>query len=84
MKLYNIVAPVGKTNTPIGKLVGVLADNTVAGALDMANVYMLSATGKDRAIPKRVALSAFSWIVLYGILPSLGVTQPRKVKPSKR
>jgi hypothetical protein len=75
--------PAKRVNEPVGRVVGVLADGVTACLLGVANVYMLSATGKDRAITKGAGLGAAAWYAMWGGVTSLGVSsKTRKVTPS--
>ncbi len=74
-----ILLPAHKVAEPKGKLVGILGDATIAGVLGVTITYVLSITGKDKALFKGASSGMFMWTALYGAMGSIGLT---KVKPS--
>jgi hypothetical protein len=74
-----IFLPLSQVNKPMGQAVGYIANNVIAATLGTAAVYILSVTGKDKAVLKGSGFGLASWLFLYGMLGNVGVTA---VKPS--
>jgi hypothetical protein len=64
-----------------GKIVGYMADATIAGILGVVTVYGLSFTGKDHYLLKGAATGQALWQGGYGLLSSFGVTQVYTQRP---
>lgn len=69
------------TITPLGKTVGIIADNMIAMGLGVTCIYWLTLMGKDKSIIKGAGLGAAEWGVLYGIASRFGATSIFPVKP---
>jgi len=76
-----ILLPAHKVAEPKGRLVGYLGDATIAGVLGVATTYVLSITGKDKALLKGASSGVFMWTALYGALGGLGVSKVRPASP---
>jgi len=70
-----------KIYSPEGKLVGYIADNIIAGILGIGTVYMLSATGKDKAVLKGALTGQAMWQTLYGVLATMGASRIESKSP---
>ncbi len=71
-----------KYNTPQGKVVGFLADNTIAGFLGVFAAYLFTFTGKDNYIFKGAAIGNMSWSSFYGIMTQMGATKTKSNDPN--
>ena len=71
-----------KTNTPKGKFIGCIGDNTVAAFLGVFASYLLTQTGKDYALLKGMVIGNFAWSTMYGIMTQLGVTKVKSNDPN--
>ncbi|NLK00055.1 MAG: hypothetical protein GX318_02305 [Clostridia bacterium] len=58
--------------TPLGQLVGTIADYSIALLLGISHTCFLRRTGKKNWLPKGVASGSITWVVLYGFLGTLG------------
>ncbi|MDP4127219.1 MAG: hypothetical protein Q8912_09775 [Bacillota bacterium] len=58
-----------------GRIIGYLADSTVASLLGVIFTYVLSKTGKNKAVLKGSIFGQSSWALLYGVLGTLGATK---------
>lgn len=67
-------------STPQGKLVGIITDNMIAGALGITCSYWLTLMGKDKYLLKGGFLGAFEWTAMYGALSRIGATSIFPVK----
>lgn len=67
--------------TPYGRVVGILADNMIAGGLGVTCIYWLTLMGKDNYLIKGAGLGAVEWGTLYGVSSKLGATTIYPVKP---
>jgi len=73
-KAAGMLVPAYKTTQPLGRVVGIFADNVIAGILGVTTVYMLSITGKDKATTKGALAGQAMWCALYGVLTTMGAT----------
>ena len=76
-----MLLPAYKIATPLGRAAGWLADAAVGSLLGITSVYVLSFTGKDRAVLKGLTTGALAWVGLYGVLGNMGATNVRTVQP---
>lgn len=63
-----------KTKKPLGLLLGLIADFSIACKLGIILVYVISATGKDNHLIKGLSLGSFAWTIMYGLLSRMGGT----------
>lgn len=71
-----MLLPAHKVATPLGELVGWLADTAIASVLGVVSVYVLTLTGKDKAAVKgAIATGGIAWMGLYGVLGTMGATR---------
>jgi hypothetical protein len=68
-----------KYNTPQGKVVGFLSDNTIAAFLGIFASYLFTFSGKDHYLLKGAVIGNMSWSAMYGILGQMGAS---KMKPN--
>ncbi|AFQ42122.1 hypothetical protein [Desulfosporosinus meridiei] len=68
--------------SPLGKAVGIIADNMVAMGLGVTCIYWATLMGKDKSFIKGAGLGAAEWGVLYGVASRLGATSIFPVKPN--
>lgn len=76
-----IMLPAHKLAEPRGRLVGHIGDSIIAAFLGTATTYILSVTGKDKAILKGTAAGIFMWTALYGALGGVGISKVRPASP---
>lgn len=57
-----------------GRIIGIICDTTIASFLGVGLVYLLTITGKDKAILKGSFTGEAAWAFLFGTLGRLGVT----------
>jgi hypothetical protein len=77
-----MLLPAHKISTSRGKIVGWIADTTISGMLGVVSVYMLSFTGKDKALLKGALVSGgMAWAGLYGVLGTMGATAVQHPQP---
>jgi hypothetical protein len=77
-----MLLPAYKVNTPSGKLVGHITNTMIGMTLGIAMTYLLSATGKDKAIIKGAGMSGVFWMILYGNYANMGGSTVRPALPS--
>lgn len=69
---YNYPASIflhrSKTNTSEGKVVSVLVNTVTNCTMGVINTYVLSATGRDKAVLKGAGFSSLLWVVLNGFI----------------
>jgi len=70
-----------KAKTEAGKGIGILTDFCIACKLGILLVYLLSATGKDHPYLKGASLGQSAWVMMYGVLSSLGGSRSHPVSP---
>ena len=70
-----MLVPGHKIATSKGKIIGYIADATIAGILGTVTVYVLSVTGKDKAMLKGTLSGQAAWTGLYGVLGTMGATK---------
>lgn len=61
-----------------GKIIGVLADTSIAMVLGIIGTLILSSSGKDKYALKGIANGAFGWMALYGALGNMGINGNKK------
>ncbi len=71
-----------KYNIPQGKVVGIIADNTIAGFLGVATSYLFTFTGKDNWFLKGAIIGNMSWSSMYGVLSQIGATKMKVNDPN--
>jgi hypothetical protein len=76
-----MLTPAYKLISPEGKAVGILADSVIAGLLGVGTVYMLSITGKDKALLKGALTGQVMWQSLYGVMATMGATKVQPFSP---
>ena len=81
-KAAGMLVPPHSLILPAGKIVGYLADSVIAGMLGIVMVYLLSITGKDKAVWKGALAGQSMWVGLYGVLASFGATKVQPVSPT--
>lgn len=90
MKLMELGAPTRaagmfiaphKVGTPKGRAVGLISDNLIAVVLGVAMVYLLSISGRDKAVLKGMASGQTMWTTLYGVLATMGATKIYPLSP---
>ncbi len=82
VRAAGMLVPAHKIATPMGRMVGWIADMSISGALGVASVYILSTTGKGKAPLKGALISgAAAWTTLYGVLGTMGATQVQNPAP---
>lgn len=72
-----------KAKTEAGKGLGILIDFCIACKLGVLLVYLLSATGKDHPHLKGASLGQSAWVLMYGVLSSLGGSKSHPVSHKK-
>ncbi|MBS4008898.1 MAG: hypothetical protein KGZ45_10830 [Clostridium sp.] len=80
-KSAGMLLPSHQAYSPSGKIVGIAADNVVAAMLGVGTVYMLTSTGKDKALLKGLAFGEATWVSFYGVLSTLGGTLVGPLSP---
>jgi len=65
-----------EVRTPAGRLVGILSDYSTAITIGIANIYLLTLSGKDYWFAKGLGAGSVFWAVMYGFLGSLGKNNP--------
>ncbi|CAA7601659.1 Hypothetical protein DEACI_2326 [Acididesulfobacillus acetoxydans] len=65
-----------------GRLVGYIADNTVASLIGIGTVYALSVVGKEKAALKGAITGEAAWTGLYGVLGTMGATKVAPADPA--
>jgi hypothetical protein len=81
LRAAGMLIPPHNVTQPKGLAVGYLADAVIAVVLGVLTVYMLSVTGKDRAVLKGAISGQVFWTALYGVLGTFGATNVRPELP---
>ncbi len=81
IKATGLLVPAHKIADRKGMLVGYIADSSIAAMIGVFTVYVLSMTGKDRALLKGTLIGKSMWTVLYGVLATFGATKIAPVDP---
>lgn len=69
----SLFIPKNKTNTIEGKALASFVNNINLGVVGVMTTYILSLTGRDKAIIKGMGTGAISWIMLNGVVSNLGL-----------
>ena len=77
----NVFLPKGKLNNKGAKAIGMLANYILVGTTGVAFSYLLSATGRDKAVLKGIGCGMISWVLVYGMGTKVGLIVGNK-KPS--
>ena len=70
----NLFLPKDKIHNKKAHSLGLLANYTVLGASGVLFSYLLSATGRDRAVMKGISYGIISWLAVYGLGARIGLT----------
>lgn len=70
----NVFVPKSKINNKKALVPGLLANYTVISATGILFTYILSATGRDKAVIKGICFGILSWLAIYGIGVKVGLT----------
>ncbi|MEW6182627.1 MAG: hypothetical protein AB1500_05540 [Bacillota bacterium] len=62
-----------KSNSMASKVVGSLVNNTVVGFTGVVLAYLLSISGRDRAVIKGALFGALEWVAIWGLTGKLGM-----------
>ncbi len=68
-----------KTNTPGAIALGEIINIMNTGAVGVLTTYILSLTGRDKAIIKGIGVGTMSWVFINGLIAGLGL----KIKTKK-
>lgn len=63
-----------KANTVEGKIIASLVNNTMVATSGTLVTYLLSVSGRDKAILKGAGVGTFQWIAIFGLMSRLGLT----------
>lgn len=75
----SLFLPKNKIKTGEAKVTGSIINHTMVGLTGILITYLLSATGRDKAMIKGIGVTSALWITIYGLAPKFGV----KVKSKK-
>jgi len=75
----SLFIPKNKTNTDGGKVLAAFVNNINVSSVGVLISYILSATGRDKAVIKGMGAGATFWILLNGVVANLGL----KIKSQK-
>jgi hypothetical protein len=73
-----IFYPKSQVNTNQGKLTGYLVNQVNLGITGVIISYLLSATGRDKAMLKGAGVTASAWLFVYGVASRLTVRPTRR------
>ncbi len=76
-----MLIPAHKIYTTQGQVIGQISNLIVGIVFGMPTIYLLSLTGKDKAILKGTATGMLAWTILYGALANLGFSTTRPAMP---
>jgi hypothetical protein len=76
-----MLLPAHKIYTTSGKIVGEVANLIVGTLFSVPIIYVLSLTGKDKALTKGAALGSTFWVILYGSMANMGLSTIRPAMP---
>ena len=74
----NVFLPESKINDKKAKVLGILTNYTLIGASGTLFSYLLSATGRDKAVIKGIGYGILSWLAIYGMGAKVGLTVQTK------
>lgn len=75
----NVFLPTEKVNNKYAGAVGLLANYTMLSVTGILFTYLLSATGRDKALLKGIGFGIFTWLTVYGMGAKVGL----KIKTRK-
>lgn len=70
----NLFLPSSKVNTTEGRIVSSLVNNTMISITGILTTYVLSITGRDKAIVKGMGVVTSMWVAIYGLTARLGLS----------
>ena len=68
-----IFIPEEKMDTPLGNAISALVNNVNASTSGIALTYLLTLTGRDKSIIKGISFGSVLWIVVNGLISSIGL-----------
>ncbi|UWG97948.1 hypothetical protein LPY66_03835 [Dehalobacter sp. DCM] len=71
----NLFFPKIKTDTREGKFIGYIITQINLGLTGVIISYLLSATGRDKAVIKGVGVTTSAWLFYYGVASRLSTKQ---------
>lgn len=74
----SLFPPKNQKNTPEVKVIGAVTNQINTAMAAIAVTYLLSATGRDKAIVKGMGVLATTWVGIYGLTSRLGITVNNK------
>ncbi|NLX92036.1 MAG: hypothetical protein GXZ07_10740 [Firmicutes bacterium] len=75
----NVFLPTERINNKYARTTGLLANYAMLSISGILFTYLLSATGRDKALLKGIGFGILTWLTVYGMGAKVGL----KVKPRK-
>lgn len=74
----NLFLPKNLVNTKEGRVIGSITNQTMLGMTGILVTYLLSATGRDKAMIKGLGVGTSLWITIYGLSSRLNLSVKSK------
>lgn len=74
----SLFLPKGRKNSTEAKVIGSLTNHINISITGIIVTYLLSATGRDKAVLKGLGVSSTAWLAIYGLASRLGITSKSK------
>ncbi|KUO52042.1 MAG: hypothetical protein APF76_02565 [Desulfitibacter sp. BRH_c19] len=69
----SLFLPKNKVNTPEAKFVAAATNHVNTGITGIIITYVLSATGRDKAMLKGMGVASTTWVIVYGLISRLAI-----------
>jgi hypothetical protein len=70
----NLFLPKNKLNSPKARIIASLINQTNISLMGVMVCYLLSATGRDKAVLKGIGVGATAWTTIYGLTARIGLS----------
>ncbi|ATW25047.1 hypothetical protein [Candidatus Formimonas warabiya] len=70
----NLFLPKRKSDTKEARVIGSIVNHTMISLTGILVTYLLSATGRDKAVVKGMGVTSLLWMALFGLGPRLQLT----------
>jgi hypothetical protein len=70
----NLFLPKNKLDTPEARIVASLVNQSNISLMGVTVCYLLSATGRDKAVLKGLGVGATAWTTIYGLTARMGLS----------
>jgi hypothetical protein len=74
----NLFVSKKQVDTMEGRAIGAIVNGILTGVAGISAVYLLSMTGRDKAVIKGMGIGILFWLALFGLTPRVGIVEKTK------